>query len=225
MYSKMKELDLPYPEAIFGLEYLQSRPQAFYKMANGFLTHKASPVKAHKFIKKVADEGMLLMNFTQNIDGLELDAGLPMEYLVQAHGHMRSAHCSCCKAVAPIEAFFEHVGREEVLYCNDCNGGVVKPDIVFFGENLPQDFFIKMNLMYNADLVFIMGTSLKVFPFTTLIELVARGVPIVLINRENPGLVRRDPEDLLFLAGDIEETISTLIRDIGWNIESFLDAA
>ena len=182
-------------------------------------------MKAHKFIKKVADEGMLLMNFTQNIDGLELDAGLPMEYLVQAHGHMRSAHCSCCKVVAPIEAFFEHVGREEVLYCNDCNGGVVKPDIVFFGENLPQDFFIKMNLMYNADLVFIMGTSLKVFPFTTLIELVARGVPIVLINRENPGLVRKDPEDLLFLAGDIEETISTLIRDIGWNIESFLDAA
>jgi len=221
----MKELDLPYPEAIFGLEYLQSRPQAFYKMANGFLTYKASPVKAHRFIKKAADEGVLLMNFTQNIDGLELDAGLPMKYLVQAHGHMRSARCSCCKTVASIEAFFEHVAREEVLYCNDCSEGVVKLDIVFFGEGLPQDFFIKMNLMYNADLVFIMGTSLKVFPFTTLIELVARGVPIVLINRENPGISRQNPEDFLFLAGEIEETIATLARDIGWDLESLTDVA
>lgn len=222
----MKGLDLPYPEAIFSLEYLHARPEAFYKMANGFLTYKASPVKAHRLIKQAADHGVLLMNFTQNIDGLELEAGLPMKYLVQAHGHMRSAHCSQCKADASIEGFFEHVSREEVMYCSACSeGGVVKPDVIFFGENLPGEFFMKLDLVSEADLIFVMGTSLKVFPFAGLIGLVDKTIPIVLLNRENPGLSDEEFDNLLFLPGEIEENVAKLAHDIGWDVESLPPAA
>ena len=94
----------------------------------------------------------------------------------------------------------------------------MKPDIVFFGENLPIEFFTKMDLLSSADLVFVMGTSLKVFPFAGLISLVDRSIPIVLLNRENPGLSRQDFDHLLFMSGEIEENIHTLALDIGWDV-------
>lgn len=91
LYSRVQELGLPYPEAIFSLDYLRERPIAFFRMAKGFLNYKASPVLAHKFMARMDREQQLLKVMTQNIDGLELDAGLQLDKLSQAHGHMRSA--------------------------------------------------------------------------------------------------------------------------------------
>ena len=61
------------------------------------------PVITHKFIKKINDEGQLLRAITQNIDGLELDAGLPLDKLIQAHGHFRNVRCIECKKETPME--------------------------------------------------------------------------------------------------------------------------
>jgi NAD-dependent histone deacetylase SIR2 len=225
LYAKVEELGLPYPEAIFSLDYLRSTPEPFFKIANGFLTYKARPVKAHHFIKKFADEGKLLVAFTQNIDGLELEAGLPEQLLLQAHGHMRTAHCIECRASAPIADFFEHVAREEVFYCAACadstpdaRRGIIKPDVVFFGEKLPSSFLMRMRDITCADLVFVMGTSLKVFPFAALLDFVAPGVPIVLVNRENPGAIDTSSHPMLFLQGDIEDSVTKLARDLGWEL-------
>ena len=63
------------------------------KLAKEFLSGEYQPTDGHKFIKKLNDEGMLHYNLTQNIDDLEIKAGLPEEKLIQAHGHSRSAHC------------------------------------------------------------------------------------------------------------------------------------
>lgn len=223
LYAKVDQLGLPYPEAIFSLDFLREDPLPFFKIANGFLTFKAKPVQAHKFIKKVADEGQLLINFTQNIDGLELDAGLPENLLIQAHGHMRSAHCIECGIEAPISEFFSHVSREEVFYCPRCGGttdseerGVIKPDVIFFGEQLPMSFRSKMTDIEHSDLVFVMGTSLKVYPFASLLSIVAPGVPIVLLNREDPGCIDTDQHPFVFLQGDIEDSVKKLAEDLGW---------
>lgn len=216
LYAKVKQLGLPYPEAIFSLDYLRDRPEAFFKMANGFLTYKARPVKAHYFIRKFADEGKLFYNFTQNIDGLELEAGVSLDQLVQAHGHMRTAHCIDCSAARPMEDFYESVSREQVLYCNECNG-IVKPDIVFFGEQLPFKFAATFNEVRKADLVIVMGTSLKVFPFAGLMSVVAEETPVVLLNRENPGI---DREKFLFVQGDIEDSVEQLAKDFDWELLS-----
>ncbi len=216
LYSKVAELGLPYPEAIFSLEYLRERPLAFYKVANGFLTHKVKPVKAHYFIKKCADEGILQINYTQNIDGLELDAGLSLDQLVQAHGHMRSARCIDCQVERDMAEFYTHVDREQVLYCHECNG-IVKPDIVFFGEQLPHRFASQFYQIEQSDLVVIMGTSLKVYPFASLLSAMAPNTPVVLLNRENPGL---DMDNLLFLPGDIEQSVEALARDVGWELDT-----
>ncbi|RYH12889.1 hypothetical protein EON65_36995 [archaeon] len=66
-----------------------------------------------------------------------------------------------------------------------------------------------------ADLVIIMGTSLKVYPFAFLLQAIDDSVPVVLVNRENPGISR---DKLLFLPGEIEETIDGLVKELGWEL-------
>ncbi len=67
---------------------------------------------------------------------------------------MRTAHCIKCYKEYHIEKFYEHLRAEniKIAYCDDCKS-VVKPDIVFFGENLPDDFFIKSNIV-NLNLIY-----------------------------------------------------------------------
>ena len=73
------------------------------------------------------------MNLTQNIDDLEIKAGIPEDKLIQAHGHSRSAHCIGCKKESSIAKWKQFAAKEEALQCEQCNA-LVKPDIVFFGE-------------------------------------------------------------------------------------------
>lgn len=221
LYSQLRDFGLPHPEEIFSLEFLLHNPEPFYAVSNRYLQYKAKPALAHRFIKHFADQGTLMMDYTQNIDGLELDAGIPPHLLVQAHGHMRSAHCSeqKCKAEADMRLFTKHIKKEEVLYCKVCGTGIVKPDIVFFGEKLPKQFNQKFNSINKADLVFIMGTSLKVQPFSTLLATLPTTTPLVVLNYTNPTIKGKDHverENFLFLEGDIEATALALMKDIGW---------
>lgn len=197
------------------MELFTADPKPFYNVANTFLREfDVNPVKAHKFIKLLHDRDQLLMNYTQNIDGLELKAGLPLDKLTQAHGHMREAYCHQCKKDYPIDLYKDHVDRQEVLYCDECQGGIVKPSIVFFGEALPSSFFQSFRLIEEADLVIVMGTSLKVYPFAFLLSdsILPGHVPIVMINRENPGIVR---DNFLFLQGNIEDHIGSICEELG----------
>ena len=204
LYAQVAAYGLPKPEAIFSLDYFIEKPETFYGLAGSLMLHTAKPVYAHHFIKKVADEGQLLKCLTQNIDGLELVAGLDESLLVQAHGHMRSARCSVCRNPCPMETFMEHVHSKTVLRCSeDSCPGAVKPDVVFFGEPLPETFRNEVFTVKEADLVIIMGTSLKVAPFSLLLEIIPKTTPVVLLNRED---VVGERSNFLFLPGDIEGT-------------------
>ena len=77
LYSKLEKYKLPYPEAIFEINYYKKNPEAFLTLSKELLTANFEPTLGHAFIKKLNDEGMLYMNMTQNIDDLELKAGLP----------------------------------------------------------------------------------------------------------------------------------------------------
>ena len=81
-------------------------------------------------------------------------------------------------------------GEEAVEALNEESGGLVKPDIVFFGENLPRRFFERTAADLPAcDLLVVMGTSLVVQPFASMIDEVAKDCPRLLINREKAGTV------------------------------------
>lgn len=86
----------------------------------------------------------------------------------------------------------------------------MKPQIVFFGEKLPDDFFAKMEMVRDCDLMIIMGTALAVMPFNMLVNDVPKGVHQVLINRENlktQGFDFEKPLNRLFLPGSCDDTI------------------
>lgn len=214
LYAQVKEMGLPCPEDIFSLEYLQYDPQPFFTLAK-CLFHETQPVGAHRFMKACALHKALHMVYTQNIDGLELTAGIPMSKVLQAHGHMRSAHCIACKAAFPIEEFIPYTQRDEVMRC-PCNG-IVKPDIIFFGEKVPKCFETMLAKIRDADLLIVMGTSLQVKPFSELLKHIPSTVPMVMINRDLPKAMCSH-EKALFLQGDIEEVVSSLAEDIGWDI-------
>jgi len=214
LYANLSKYNLPKPEAIFDLEYFKENPEPFYKLAKELFVEKEfTPAITHYFLRLLASAELLHMNFTQNIDGLEVIAGVDLKYVVEAHGNIRSAHCTACKKEANIREFMWHLKYEKIRRC-ECSG-LIKPDIVFFGEDLPKRFYDNMDKIKEADLVIAMGTSLKVMPFAGLMSMVPEGVPIVYINRENTEVVR---ENLLFMEGEIDEQVLDLIKDLGWEI-------
>jgi NAD-dependent deacetylase sirtuin 2 len=88
-----------------------------------------------------------------------------------------------------LKSYIDTIFNGGIPRCDDCNG-LVKPDIVFFGENLPYRFFESLERDFaEADLLIVMGTSLTVHPFASLIAEPATTVPRLLINREICGVV------------------------------------
>ena len=220
LYSRLEEFNLPQPEAIFTLDYFKQNPQPFYTLAKEMFATEYKPTPTHYFIRLLHEKGLLHMCFSQNIDGLEVKAGLPREKLVQAHGHCDSAHCTGCKIQHPQSDMMAHIANAEPVYCSNC-GSIVKPDIVFFGENLPAKFFYETNRLDNTDLLIVMGTSLVVFPFAALVSHVPKSAPKILINREVVGNMGKS-DMVKCLLGDCDDIIRQLVRSLGW--EETLDA-
>ena len=103
LYDNLKEYKLPYPEAIFTLDFFQQKPEPFYKLANEFLDmtkYKATPT--HYFCKMLENKGILNYYLTQNIDNLEEKCGFDVygDKFLQAHGANNGAHCSVCDGEA-----------------------------------------------------------------------------------------------------------------------------
>lgn len=78
LYSNLQEYDLPYPEAIFTLDYFVKKPEPFYKFMTHFDLKNYEATPTHYFIKMLHDKGILLKNMTQNIDNLEEKTGIDM---------------------------------------------------------------------------------------------------------------------------------------------------
>jgi len=137
--------------------------QAFCALAKEMWPGNFAPTPAHCFIKLLAAKGVLKRCFTQNIDTLEREVGVDPELLVEAHGSFGEAHCVECHASHEHAWIKGEIMAGRVPRCPACGDGLVKPDIVFFGEGLPTKFFdCRMADVPAADLVLVMGTSLTV---------------------------------------------------------------
>lgn len=186
------------------------------------------PTLAHSFVSLLNRKSMLRRVYTQNIDGLESLAGVPDDKLVECHGHFRS--CSCiaspgCNTYTKIDVNDcrdSYLNKGEVYRCPECDG-LVKPDIVFFGETMPQTFADNLDDdMDECDLLVVMGTSLLVNPVAMIPKFVMPDVPRILINRElvgdfqvqavtNPNARKRD----VFFEGDCNDGVRKLCELAG----------
>ena len=172
LYATLKEkYGMDDPTEIFSLDSFLEKPEIFYDFSKEFDWTKYSPTLTHYFISFLNKKGILDINFTQNIDCLEIKSGLPEDKLIAAHGNLSGAHCIKCKGTESMEVFREHARQGKILYCQKCKNIPIKPSVVFFGENLPKKFFDSMPKINEADLGIIVGTSLVVSPFSSLPEL------------------------------------------------------
>ncbi|TKY87698.1 hypothetical protein EX895_003279 [Sporisorium graminicola] len=200
LYSNLAAYNLPYAEAIFDIGYFQRHPQPFFTLAKHLYPGNFKPALAHYFLTLLQSKGKLKRVFTQNVDTLERIAGVEADKVVEAHGSFASSTCIACKHRVDDDWIRAKVEKGQVARCPrpkcsgkkrgggaEAGGGLVKPDIVFFGESLPSRFFRCIPDLKQADLLIVMGTSLQVQPFASLIDAVPPTCPRVLINLERVG--------------------------------------
>ena len=122
--------------------------------------------------------------------------------------------CIGCKQSYPKDEIKEHIANKTIPRCHRCKD-LVKPEIVFFGEQLPAAFFENRTLPYEADLCIVMGTSLSVQPFASLPQMTEEDTPRVLINQEQVGGFGSRADDVLLL-GDCDTGVRKLAEACGW---------
>uniref|UniRef100_A0A3B3DEQ5 Si:dkey-103i16.6 n=1 Tax=Oryzias melastigma TaxID=30732 RepID=A0A3B3DEQ5_ORYME len=248
LYSNLEKYNVPYPEAIFNIDYFSDNPQPFFSLAKVLYPGSHRPNYIHYFIRMLHHKGLLLRMYTQNIDGLEKLCGIPDDKLVEAHGSFATASCHLCYTPYPAEearvrpAPYTHrlidhtccysntpcirsllqyaIMHDRVPTCSFC-AATVKPDVVFFGEDLPRKYFLHRKDFPKADLLIIMGTSLKIEPFASLINSVRSTVPRLLLNRNAVGPFERIPlrrGDHMEL-GDLADSVRKFAELLGWDGE------
>ena len=216
LYANLARLKLPYAEAVFDISYFRENPTPFYTLAHELYPGKYRPTVTHSFIRLLHEKGLLLKLFTQNIDCLEREAGVPDESIIEAHGSFARQSCIDCNTPYPQDKLKKHIEAKTIPHCHksSCNG-LVKPEIVFFGEQLPSAFFDNIDVPTEADLCIVLGTSLQVQPFASLPGACKSGVPRVLINMERVGGLGSRSDDVLLL-GDCDAGVRKLAKAVGW---------
>jgi len=207
--------DLPDPQAMFDIEYFSQNPRPFFKFAKEIYPGQFQPSLSHHFIKQLESRGQLLQNYSQNIDTLEQIAGITR--VIQCHGSFSTASCTNCKHQVSCEVIREDIFKQIIPRCPKCpqDGScfsIMKPDIVFFGESLPSQFYHNLdNDSEKADLLIVIGSSLKVRPVALIPSHIPPEVPQILINREPLRHMRFDVE----LLGDCDVIVSELCQRLG----------
>ncbi|KAK5131196.1 hypothetical protein LTR08_001221 [Meristemomyces frigidus] len=214
LYANLARLNLPYAEAVFDIAYFRENPEPFYALAHELYPGKFRPTVTHSFIRLLYDKGLLLKLFTQNIDCLEREAGVPDDKIVEAHGSFARQSCIDCTRPYPREDIERHINAKEIPRCPVCKG-LVKPEIVFFGEQLPAAFFENRTLPMQADLCIVLGTSLSVQPFASLPGMIRESTPRLLINKERVGGLGSGTDDVLLLE-DCDSGVRKLAKACGW---------
>lgn len=199
------------PCQVFDLEYFSKDPSIFWRYAHTiFPDRNPKHSAAHYFIRELENRGKLLRLYTQNVDAL--DVGIPPNHLRTVHGSWRESHCMKCGALHQIEDLRDSVEKGEVPTCHFC-GGPIKPGIVFFGQpvNL-NDYELELDAR-EADLLIVIGTSLRVAPVSEIPKLM-KHVPSILINR---ATVKCDFSAELL--GECDDVVRTIEYELGWEAD------
>jgi len=162
-------------------------PSAFYAWVRPItdLILSASPNAAHTALVNLEQMGRLKSIITQNIDMLHTRAGSSAVF--ELHGHMRTGTCiHCFQKYDGKQMIQKFLDDGEIPRCEQCSRGVIKPDVILYGEQLPiRVFNAAQEATRNSDLMIIVGSSLEVVPASDIPILAARtGAKIIIINLE-----------------------------------------
>ena len=172
------------PLAVASIWAFHDQPEQFYRWIRPLMVKvlAARPNMAHATLALLEQRGLLKTVITQNIDSLHLKAG--SRRVLEVHGHTRTASCLDCHHVVPSDSLWSAVLDGVAPHpCPAC-GGLLKPDVVLFGEPLPYEAIsAAQHETLAADVMLIIGSSLEVMPVADLPLLARRrGAATILVN-------------------------------------------
>lgn len=199
-------LDVP-PETILSHDYFMTHTDQFYTFYRSrMLFPSAKPNPAHHALARLEQMGHLKSVVTQNIDGLHELAGSRRVHAL--HGSVHANHCMSCHRFFDLDYILQ--SPQVTPLCDAC-GGLIKPDVVLYGEGLEETVIqTAIEDIEASDCLIVAGTSLQVYPAASLIRY-HHNKRTVLVN------LTKTPMDHLAdlkLAGAIGEIMDQVIRQV-----------
>jgi NAD-dependent deacetylase len=178
---------------------------SFYRPRFEMLGDK-QPNAAHRALAQLEAEGLLDAVVTQNVDCLHRKAGT--ERLIEVHGSIATSSCTSCHASFALENV-DALFTNGVAHCSQCSG-LVKPDVVLFGELLPEDAMHEaQGLAERCDLMLCVGSSLEVYPVAGLPQIaLASGAKLGIVTQ---GPTPFDSETEVKLDGDVVDDMTAVL--------------
>lgn len=170
------------PDLIFDLDYFRKDPSLYYNATRDLIynLHTKKPSIVHLELARLESMGIIKAVITQNIDMLHSKAG--SKNVIELHGSPMVHRCMSCDKVFNYDQICNIVQSGEVPKCDKCRG-VIKPDIIFFGEMLDAEKLNKaVQEASRADLILVLGSSLVVQPAASLPLYTREHGSLVIVN-------------------------------------------
>jgi NAD-dependent deacetylase len=184
-----------------------SRFWTYYRPRFGMLADK-TPNPAHEALAELEARGLLDAVITQNIDRLHRKAG--SKRVIEVHGTIETSSCIECGSSYELELVDSLFDDEGVARCDECRGPV-KPDVVLFGELLPERAMDEASrLAAGAEVLLCVGSSLEVYPVAGLPSLTrSAGGKLAIVTK---GPTPYDAEAEVRLDGDVVDELTALLE-------------
>lgn len=195
------------PDTVFEISAFLGDPAPFYEFTRDFLgvIDTTEPTFTHHFLADLEAVGKMTAVVTQNVDSLHQKAG--SKNVISVHGDYWTSHCLDCAREFELPYMEEAVREAEVPRC-PC-GGVIKPDIVFYGEAV-RDLELAAAAVASSDLLLVLGSTLVVYPAAFLPE--HAGGDVVVVNQGEVGL--SPGPDRYFVDADLDEYLTEVERHL-----------
>ncbi|KAH3674996.1 hypothetical protein WICPIJ_009382 [Wickerhamomyces pijperi] len=227
----LKKYGFKRADEMFNYAIFKEDPAKFFRAAHLILPEDNRYTILHAFLKELESKGKLLRNYSQNIDGVEDNAGISPEKIIRCHGSFNTASCQTPKCTFSTDGkkIFKLMKLQEIPICPRCakkrpkmlakhdfqTYGVIKPDITFFGEDLPTRYFETVDDdIEKCDLLIIIGTSLQVSPVNEIASKMPHHIPQILINKD--PLLHCDFD--VSLLGFSDHAAMYLAKKLKWNL-------
>jgi len=193
----------------------ETRRKQWQMFGEGLLSDQAEPNAAHIAIAELERLGKLDCVITQNIDNLHQKAGVPGEKVLELHGNMNRALCLDCGRSYPFADIRCRLEQgEEIPDCPACRG-MLKPDIVMFGEQLPGEVLQEsVRRSIASDLFIVIGSTLIVYPAASMpTYAVQSGTRLIIINLSSTPMDDKATVLIEARAGDAMSFIARKVRE------------
>jgi NAD-dependent deacetylase len=203
------------PLEVASLNTFRTEPEKFFEWFRPLASHifYAQPNPAHLALADLQRAGCVHSIITQNIDMLHQKAG--SQDVIEMHGTMETLTCTQCYHQVRADAYIHiFVEQDQLPRCPKC-GQLLKPDVILFGEQLPQSAWFKaQRAARQCDLFLVAGSSLEVLPVAGLpMQALDRGAHLVIINNAPTYLnIRAD----VAILEDVAEILPAIMERVKW---------